>query len=348
MAVEPMLTSRQKAAVIVRLLISDGETLSLDKLPPAAQAALAHEMALMGIVDRDTRDRVVEEFCDSLDAVGVTFPDGLDRTLDVLGGTLSQDTTDRLRRMAAMAGKGDPWARIGALTAPQISQLALAEATEIAAVLFSKLPAAKAADALALMPAARARQIASAMSLTDRVEAAALRRIGMALLHAADSLIRPAISGAPVEKVGAILNLTSSTRRNEVLEGLDQDDAEFAREVRKAIFAWEHIPQRVDPRDVPRIIREVEPQTLRHALAAQAEPDRDAAEFILNALPSRMAESLRDEVAEAGRIRAEEITAATGEIVLAIRRMEEAGDLFLIDKTAPAPDHIAIGTASDP
>ena len=41
MMLEPALTPRQKAAVIVRLLLSDGEQISLEQLPPSAQAALA-------------------------------------------------------------------------------------------------------------------------------------------------------------------------------------------------------------------------------------------------------------------------------------------------------------------
>ncbi|MFV0410564.1 MAG: hypothetical protein ACK5LJ_13005 [Paracoccus sp. (in: a-proteobacteria)] len=57
------LTPRQKATVIVRLLVGGAEQLSLERLPPAAQAALAHEMALMGMVDRQTRDQIVMEFC---------------------------------------------------------------------------------------------------------------------------------------------------------------------------------------------------------------------------------------------------------------------------------------------
>ncbi|WP_090523032.1 FliG C-terminal domain-containing protein [Paracoccus isoporae] len=348
MTLEPMLTSRQKAAVIVRLLVGEGETLSLGGLPAAAQAELAQEMALMGMVDRDTRDQVVAEFCDALEQVGVTFPDGLDRTLDVLGGTLSPDITDRLRRISAMAGKSDPWARIAALPPAQIAQLAAAEATEIAAVLFSKLPAAISAASLALLPAERARQIAAAMSLTGRVEEPALRRIGMALLHATEGMARPAIGDAPVETVGAILNLTPSARREEVLDGLDQDNAEFARALRKAIFTWAQIPQRVDPRDVPRIIREIEPVTLRQALSARDGADADAAAFILGALPSRMADGLRDDIAEAGRVKDSEIEAATGEITQAIRRMEAAGDLYLIERsdTAAAAERIEVETAT--
>lgn len=330
MMLEPALTPRQKAAVIVRLLLADGEHLSLERLPPAAQAALAHEMALMGMVDRLTRDRVVEEFCESLEQVGLTFPGSLDGTLDILGSTISRDITDRLRRKAAIAGHSDPWERISAMPARQLAELALAEATEVAAVMFSKLPVPKAAEAFGIMPPERARQIAYAMSMTGGIELSALRRIGMALLQAAEALTVPALDGGPVEKVGAILNFTPSGTRDEVLTGLDQDDADFASEVRKAIFTWANIPKRIDPRDIPRIAREVDQAALVRAIAGARDANLATAEFILASMSSRMADALREEVGGLARVTEKEAEDAMTEVVTTIRRMEEAGDLFLI------------------
>ena len=347
MMLGPALTARQKAAIIVRLLLADGEQLSLARLPPAAQAALAHEMALMGMVDRFTRDQVVAEFCETLEQVGLTFPEGLNSALDILTGTLSPDTTDRLRRIAAMAGHADPWDRIAALPPRHLCDLAMAEAVEVAAVMFARLPVPKAAEAFALMPAATARQIAYTMSLTGAIEAPALRRIGMALLQAAEGLARPAMDAGPVEKVGAILNFTPSGRRDEVLTGLDQDDADFAREVRKSIFAWPNIPKRIDPRDIPRILRTVDGATIAKALAGAKDANRPTADFILSSLSTRMADSLREEVEGVTRLTPEDAEAAMADVVATIRRMEADGDLFLIAGEAgeDAPTDITVNTA---
>ncbi len=341
---EPVLTPRQKAAVIVRLLLADGEQISLERLSPAAQASLAHEMALMNMVDRDTCNRVVEEFCETLERVGLTFPEGLERTLDILGGTISRDITDRLRRMAAMAGHSDPWERISAMPAQQLAELARTEATEIAAIMLSNMPVPKAAEIFSAIPPGRARQIAYAMSLTGGIEPAALRRIGMALLQAAEALTLPAMDGGPVEKVGAILNFTASGTRDEVLTGLEQDDSAFASEVRKTIFTWANIPRRIDARDIPRIVREADQADLIRAIAGARGDDAEAAEFILASLSSRMAESLREEVEGVGKVSAKECEDAMTNIVVTIRRMEEAGDLFLIANEAE--DDIEDGAAA--
>ena len=44
-----------------------------------------------------------QRFCDQANKFGVA------NALEMLGATISRDTTDRLRRMAAMAGQSDPW-----------------------------------------------------------------------------------------------------------------------------------------------------------------------------------------------------------------------------------------------
>ncbi|MFT4012919.1 MAG: FliG C-terminal domain-containing protein [Paracoccus sp. (in: a-proteobacteria)] len=324
------LTAKQKAAVIVRLILAEGEDVDLARLPGAQQTDLAQEMALMGLVDRDTRDAVVAEFCDQIEAVGVSFPGDIDGTLDLLGGHLSPDTSDRLRRLAALNGDGDPWDRIAALSTPLLVELARTEAIEIAAVMFSKLPVPRAAEIFAKLDPGLARQIAYAMSLTGTIEAPALRRIGRALIQAADAIPRPALDGKAVDKVGAILNFSPSATRDSVLAGLEDDDAGFAGEVRRTIFTFANIPARIDPRDVPRIMREVEGAVMTRAIAGAKGADEATARFLLDAISPRLAETMREEAQALGKVSTREAEEAMDQVVAAIRRMEAAGDLFMI------------------
>lgn len=337
----PGLSPGQKAAVVVRVMLADGADLDLSRLPPELQALLAQEMALMELVDRDTCDRVISEFCDQLEAVGVTFPGSIDGTLDIIGAHLSADTTSRLRRLAALNGSADPWDRIAILPLAQLAELARTEAVEVAAVMFTRLPVARASEVFGLLDPPLAREIAYAMSLTAGIEAPALRRIGMALIRAIDALPRPAIDPQPVEKVGAILNFAPALTRDAVLAGLDQDDADFAGKVRKAIFTWANIPRRIDPRDVPRVMREIDMTTIARAMAGATGENAATVEFLLAGLSSRLADSMREEMETAGKVIAREAEEAMNSVVAAIRRMEAAGELFLIveldDDLANAP-----------
>ena len=337
------LTPRQKAAVVVRLMLADGADMDLSSLPPDLQALLAQEMSGMEVVDRDTCNAVVTEFCDRLEEVGVTFPGSIDGTLEFLGAHLSTDTTNRLRRLAALNGSSDPWDRVAALPPPQLAQLARAEAVEVAAVMFARLPVNRASEVFGLLDPDHARQIAYAMSLTGGIEAPALRRIGLALIRAIDALPQPAIEAQPVEKVGAMLNVAPAATRDTVLAGLDQDDSDFAGRVRKAIFTWANIPRRIDPRDISRIVREVDAVTLSKAMAGAKGENALTVEFILTGLSSRLAESMREDMTNLGKITAKDAEDAMNEVVGVIRRMEQAGELFLIVESEE--DEISMRTA---
>lgn len=330
MTIHTGLNQRQKAAVIVRLLLDDDEASGLSRLDSESQTLLAEEMAGMELIDRQTRDAVITEFCDRLESVGVTFPGDLDGTLAMLGAQLSDDSTDRLRRRAAVSGRGDPWLRIAALPAPAILKLAGSEAVEMVALMLSKLPVERASEVFVALPRERARAVAQAISMTSGVTPESLNRVGLILLQAAESLPRPAIATPAADRMGAILNFATADLRDDVLDSLDRHDADFAGGVRKAIFIFAHIPARVVPRDVPRIVREIEQPVLVRALAASSEADAAAAEFILSNLSQRMADGLREERTELGTPRPADVEAAMTEVVSAIRRLQEAGEITLI------------------
>lgn len=328
--VQTGLTQRQKAAVIVRLLLDEEDGLQLSQLDSETQKLLAEEMVNMELIDRQTRDAVITEFCDMLKSVGLTFPGDVDGTLAMLGGKLSQDSTDHLRQIAALTGKTDPWARLAELPQKTLLELANSEAVELIALMLSKLPVPKASALFTELSRDRARAVAQAMAMTGSVSPAALTRMGLVLLQAAESLPRPALATPATDRVGAILNFATADLRDEVLEALEQEDAGFAGGVRRAIFIFAHIPKRVEPRDIPRITREVDQAVLVRALSAPSGPDAEAAEFILSNLSQRMAEGLREEIEALGKIPQREIEAAGNEVVAAIRRLEEQQELTLI------------------
>lgn len=323
------LSQRQKAAVIVRLLLDDDDAGGLERLNIESQTLLAQEMAGMELIDRHTRDAVIHEFCDRLEAVGVTFPGDLDGTLAILGARISDDSSDQLRRAAAIAGRSDPWTRIAGLPQASLTALANAESVELVALMLSKLPVESASETFIAMPRDRARLVAQAMSMTSGVTPAALKRVGLVLLQAAEALPRPAIATPAADRMGAILNFATADLRDDVLEALDQRDTDFAEGVRKAIFIFAHIPVRIEPREVPRLVREVDQAVLVRALAATDEPDAAAAEFILANLSQRMADGLREEREALGRVRAKDVEAALTEVVGAIRRLQESGQITL-------------------
>lgn len=325
-------TPREKAAIIVRLMLAQGDPLPLSDLPEQHQTRLAEQMAQMGLVDRATLTAVIDEFAAALEATGLTFPSGIDGALALVDGHISPNAASRLRRLAAASAKTDPWERVAALSADDLLPLLADEAPETAAVTLSKLPVPRAAELLSRMPGDRARRIALAMSRTAAIGPDTLRRIGLSLVAQLDARPARAFTTGPVDRIGAILNVSPTTTREDVLAGLEAEDAAFAEQVRKAIFTFAHIPARVAPRDLPRILRAVDPNMITTAFAAaSADPAlAPVVDQILAALSPRMVQQMQDDMAARGKVSAKDADAAYGAIVAAIRQLEAAGELALI------------------
>ncbi len=324
------LSGRAKAAIVVRLLLSEGADIPLEDLPEELQAALTQTMGSMGLVDRQTLAEVVTEFAAALDGIGLSFPGGIEGALAMLDGRISPQTAARLRREMGKDAS-DPWARLRALPAAELAEMAQAESTEVAAVLLSKLPTEKAAEMLGLLPGPDARRIAFAVSKTAGITPQTVARIGHALAAQLDNRPVPAFDDGPGERVGAILNLSPAATREDVLKALDEADAVFAGSVRKAIFTFAHVPHRISARDVPKIVRAVDQPTLISALAgATGAEDAAAAEFLLSNIPGRMADALREEVAETGSVKQQEAEAAMNAVVATIRQLEQEGEIELV------------------
>ncbi len=324
------LNGRQKAALIVQLLAKEGAEISLKTLPEETQGALIEQIGQLGQIDQETIDAVIAEFADLLETAGMTGPHGIRKALDMLDGALSPRLAQKLRAKNSAADIGDPWEKIGEKPAEELVPLIESQSVEAAAVILSKLEVSKSAEILGLLPGEYARRLTYAISLITDARPASVHRIGMAAAKVLSIEPDLAFDEGPVEMVGALLNYSRASTRNDVLDGLDETDKAFADEVRKAIFTFGNIPDRVSPRDVPKVIRGVEQPVLVTALAsASASGLEEVTEFILANISQRMADAIRGEMEELGEVDEEKGEDAQGEIISSIRSLEEAGEIYL-------------------
>ncbi len=326
------LSGRQKAAIVVRLLLAEGVRLPLADLPDHLQTALTEQIGAMRLVDRSTLLAVVEEFVSELEGVGLAFPGGLDGALSMLDGQLSTAAASRLRRLISAGGRADPWDSLSAVEAERLVPVLERESLEVGAIVLSKLDVGRAAVVLARLPGDRARRLTHAMSRTGAVDPDTVRRIGIALAQQFEALTPPAFETAAVERVGAILNSSPAATRDDVLTGLDETDPAFADEVRRAIFTFANIPQRLAPRDVPKVLRAVPQDVLLRALVAapSAGPEEAATlEFFLANVTQRMADGLKSDIADHPPVPSKSGEEAMSEIIATIRKLEAEDGLIL-------------------
>ena len=170
------------------------------------------------------------------------------------------------------------------------------------------------------------------MSLTGTVAPDVVSRIGVSLVEEMGTAPARAFADGPVDRVGAILNYAQSDVRDDILGGLEQDDAEFADEVRRAIFTFANIPERISNRDIPKIQGRIDQQDLVTAVAGAGDADKPAVAFFLENISKRLAENINDEAKEMGSVKPADAEAAMMRIVNVIRELEAQGEIFLVAK----------------
>ncbi len=327
------LSGKAKAAIVVRLLLNQGTDIPLDDLPESLQLELTKQMGQMRLVDRQTLHSVAEEFAAQLENIGLSFPNGLAGALTAMEGKISNHTYARLRREAGVRQFGDPWDRLRSLAPEELAELAQAESIEVAAVMLSKLDTGLAAKMLQHLPGPLARKITYAVSQTSSVTPETVDKIGMALAAQVDARPPVAFDQTPGARVGAILTESLSDKREEVLTALDEEDEEFAQDVRKSVFTFALIKKRVDKMDVQQIIRAATPQDLMTVIAyATDEDDVASCNFLLENMSSRMAQNLREEASNLGKVKQEAGEAAMSMIVGMLRELVANGEIDLKDE----------------
>jgi len=126
---------REKAAMVIGLMMQQGVDLRLSRLPSELQSELTELIGELRIVDRQTLSEAADEFADELDAVGLSLSGGLEGALSLLEGKISKETGRKLRLEAGVRRFSAPWDRLRALSVEDLVPIVANEGIEVAAVL---------------------------------------------------------------------------------------------------------------------------------------------------------------------------------------------------------------------
>ena len=113
------------------------------------------------------------------------------------------------------------------------------------------------------------------------------------------------------------------------MKSLTEKTPEFAEAVAKRMFLFDDIPTRLGEKDVPSLTTAVDQAILANALVYSTSRGSEAPDYILQYLPKRMAEQLRETMEEKGEIDPKEGEKAEGDVIKVIRRLASTGKIVL-------------------
>lgn len=325
------LTRRQKAAIVIAALGPDGAAPILERFDEPMLRNFARGMSgLKKVPPEQVRDTLLE-FLGEVASGQRGLRGGLPAVRELLGQVINEATLSRILDEVETPSLQNVWEKLMKVDDAAIASFLAREHPQTSAVVLSKLPAELAARVLDRLDPDLVKRIVMGLTKAQSLDGAIVEAIG-------DSVSRDFLAGRasapstrnPADGVGAIMNYVSSTVRDPVLAHLTEQKPAFAAEVKKRMFTFEDIPNRIEPRDVTAILRTVDSDTLLQALKAGETNAPRATEFLLESISKRMAEQLREDLGNLGKIKMADGERCQSEIIKGIRRLESAGELRLV------------------
>ncbi|MEM9059170.1 MAG: FliG C-terminal domain-containing protein [Pseudomonadota bacterium] len=325
------LNRAQKAAVIIGILGVESAGPILEKMDEESLRSFASAMARIKRIPPDIVLETIQEFLIELAQFDMTVSGGLKSARSMLQDYVPEATLTRIMDDIDTPSAHNVWQKLTSVEDQALAEFLAREHPQTAAVVLSKLSAEHAAEILGRLTPDRAREIVLGLKRTTSMDPNIVEAIGESVSN--DFLEHYRGGGTsvkPEERIGMIMNYTSGEIRQSVLDFLGEKQPEFLDAVKARMFTFADIQDRVEKRDVTAIVRATAPEDLLKAMIGAEETAPKTFEFIINSLSSRVSEQLREEMADAGKVKVREAEEAQNAMLKVIRAMEAAGELALI------------------
>lgn len=328
------LTSAEKAAIIISALPHDEASPLLEQLGEAHISAFAKATANLKEIPLSVLESVVLEFLDSLEGQNLKL--GPDVAKTILSRIMNPDVASDLI-VTATGGKRDVWKQLSE-TDPEIIAGFVAKAhPRAAAIILSRLPSDKAASILDKLDAETAERAVDLLKEPSKPNPHAVAMLGQAIQ--VDIFDRPeGGKETPDELVGAIFDNLTDRKREPLMKTLEEKDPGFASAVQRQLFLFDDIPARIETKDIPVIVREVDAAVLKTALSYAQSRGSETVDFILSNMSKRLAEQLEEELGEMGKVKASAGGEAESEIVRTVRALAEDATIVMIQEDTDEED----------
>jgi flagellar motor switch protein FliG len=323
---EAKLTGRQKAAIV---LVAIGQRASAEvfrHLRPEEIDELTLEIAALGAVSQELKQRCVEEFYETALAQNYITEGGLTYARGILEEALGPDRAAEVLGRLSQAIQVTPFEFLRRTDAAMILNVLSNEHPQTVALIMAYLPPDTAGQVLSSLPPEQQSEVATRLALMDRTNPEVIREIELVLERKLSSVINQDFTTAGgVKSLVEVLGKVDRPTEKTILESLEEQSPELADEVRRLMFLFEDIVL-LDDRSVQQVLREVDGKDL--AVALKGQPENVQAKIFGN-MSSRAAENIKEDLEYMGPVRVAQVEEAQQKIVAVIRKLEDAGQIVI-------------------
>jgi len=323
---EITLDSTERAALMLLAVGQDRAAAVLKNMGPKEVQIVGSAMATMGPITGEMVDVVLEDFI--LEVKGETGL-GLDSDTyirnmltDALGADKAGNIIDRI----LMGANSKGIEQLKWMDVRSIADLIRLEHPQIIAIILSLLEADLSAEVLALLAENQRSDILMRIATMETVQPAAIKELDDMMekqLTGSESIQASIVGG--VDAAANILNYMEGNLSEEMMEGINENDAELGQQIQDKMFVFADLIN-VDDRGIQTLLREVSTDQLLIALRGVSDGLRDK---VFGNMSKRAAEMLRDDLEAAPPTKLSEVELAQKDILSIAKKLADSGEIML-------------------
>jgi flagellar motor switch protein FliG len=320
----------RKAAILLLSLDKPLAAEVLSQMPKQMVQAVTLEIAKLDDVTREQQEAVIQEFCALAGQRSFIERGGMDLANELLLQSLGSDGAGEILESVRQSLNSVPFGFLQKAGADNLLTFIVEEHPQTIALIMSHLPPALSAEVLSGLPSHKQLEVIRRIASMEQTSPEVVRDVESMLEKRLTSTFNHQMEKAGgVPMVSQILNVTDRMTNKGILETLEQDDAELVDEIRRLMFVFDDL-LKLDDKAIQALLKEVDNNQWAVALKGASEEIRQK---VLGNLSQRAAELLKEEMEYLGPVRVSDVEAMQQQIVDAVRRLEDAGEIVIATGT---------------
>jgi flagellar motor switch protein FliG len=219
--------------------------------------------------------------------------------------------------------KGDPLADLEKMNVYQLARALNEEQPRTVALLLNVISVQRTAELLSLFPEDRRDRIAREIASDPQAPELILRKIADTTVHRATTFpAEPPKENDPVQRMADVLRATEKPKRREILQAIEEQDADRAARIQQALYKFEDLAE-LDDHQIQQILSRVDSSTLSTALF---DADQKILDKVFKNLSKRARASLEEEIGFQRHVPGPQLNAARELLVRAIAEVEQEAE----------------------
>ena len=322
------LSGIRKAAILLIILGDKASAEVIKELSEEEVQMVSREIARVTSINSQQSDAVLDEFNQMALACEYALKGGIDYAKKMLFAAFPPDQAKKVmdqivKALEATTANFEPLQKAD----PQrLAKFVHSEHPQTIALILSHLNPSQAAALLVSLPAKIRSDVALRMASLDQISPEVVSKIAGVIgqkLEALGEFSGEAYGG--VRAVAEMLNRLDSATSKEILERVEEEDANMVETIRHLMFVFEDLLM-IDANGLKELVAKIDRKVLTVALKGTSDQLRN---HFLQGMSQRGAEMLREDMETMGPVKIKDVEAAQQQIIAMVRELEADGTISM-------------------